>query len=149
MKKIAIICGSTEGMQKYALELLTETLLDITGEYPVCLPAERYAGGEFRCIYIGTRENNPFLRSLPGRPLTAPESFHILVKEDSIYIEGADDAGVLYGCADFYGRYIVPNENVSTSENHLVNVLALEECRTLSSLLPLPSGTGVSGPGAM
>ena len=44
MKKIAIIYGSAEGIQKRALEQLVETVLDCTGEYPVCLPAESYAG---------------------------------------------------------------------------------------------------------
>ena len=127
MKKIAIVYGSAEGIQKRALEQLTEIVLDCTGEYPVCLPAESYAGEDYRCIYVGTKQNNAFLSALPSEPLTEPESYHILVTEDAVYIEGFDDGGVLYGCADFYGRYIAPRENADASENHIINILGLDK----------------------
>ena len=127
MNKLAIIYGSADGIQKHALELLTETLLESAAEYPVCLPAEGYAGEDFRCIYIGTRANNPFLRALPGEPLTEPESYRLLVTDDAVYIEGFDDGGVLYGCADFYCRYIIPHEPLDISANHFVNVLQQEK----------------------
>lgn len=127
MKKLAIIYGGCTDVQKKALELLTETLLDATAEYPVCIPAAEFSGGDFRCIYIGTRMNNPFLHALHGDPLTEPESYRILVKDDSVYIEGFDDGGVLYGCADLYCRYIVPNENTHVSDHYFRNVLMIDK----------------------
>ncbi|MBQ4050747.1 MAG: hypothetical protein IJD13_03900 [Oscillospiraceae bacterium] len=139
MKKIAIVYGSAEGIQKHALEQLTETLLDCMVEYPSCFAAADAPSEEdFRCIYIGTRENNAFLKDLPGEPLTEPESYHILVTDDKAFIEGFDDAGVLYGCVDFYCRYIVSHEYVNASENHFVNVLALEKM-PLFELVSAPS----------
>lgn len=127
MKKIAIIYGSAEGIQKRALEQLVETVLDCTGEYPVCLPAESHAGEDYRCIYIGTKQNNAFLGTLPGEPLTEAESYRLSVTDDAAYIEGFDDGGVLYGCADFYCKYLIPHEPLDSSGNHFVNVLAAEK----------------------
>ncbi|MBR6790766.1 MAG: hypothetical protein IKM31_07880 [Oscillospiraceae bacterium] len=127
MKKIAVIYTKNEGVQKTALELLTEMLLDCTGEYPVCLAAKDALSAEdFRCIRIGTAED-PVLRDLPGEPLTKPESYRILVREDDVFIIGFDDAGVLYGCTDFYGRYIAPREHEWASENRIINILGLEK----------------------
>ena len=111
-KKIAIIYGEYKtGIQKKAIDRLTEIIVDYTAEYPVCFASDGFCDGEgFRCIYIGTAKNNPFIKSVGTEHPTNPESYRILVKDGTVYIEGADDAGVLYGCSDFYDRYLLPIE---------------------------------------
>lgn len=112
MNKIAIIYGSYEsGVQKKAVSRLTEIILDYTEEYPLCFAVKNFPDADkFRCIYIGTKENNAFIAKLDGEHPKKAESYRILVKDGTVYIEGADDAGVLYGCCDFYDRYLLPIE---------------------------------------
>ena len=112
MKKIAIVYGAYEtGVQKKAVSLLTELLLDYTMEYPLCLRFEPGADySPYRCIYIGTRGNNAWIAAQPGDPLTHDEAYRIRVRADTAMIEGSDDAGVLYGCVDFYNRFVTQCE---------------------------------------
>lgn len=112
MKKIAIIYGERNtGLQKKALEVLTEFLLDYTFEYPVCFSGKDSVDlRDYRCIYIGTKENNPYIREHSRAELTHEEAYDIKVEKESILIEGSDDAGVLYGCVDFYNHYLVKHE---------------------------------------
>lgn len=112
MNKIEIIYGCADnGPQKKALEVLTELLLDYTLEYPICskyrddLPES----GRLK-IYIGTRANNRVFDSLAKAPLTRREEYRISVKDNTVFIEGFDDAGVLYGCMDFYNKYLIYRE---------------------------------------
>ena len=60
MKKFAIVYGEyTTPIQKKAVEKLSEILLDATAEYPVCINyADFIDDGNFRCVYIGTKETN-------------------------------------------------------------------------------------------
>ncbi len=112
MKTNAIVYGSlSTGLQKKALETLTEFLLDYTMEYPVALPAEKYTpNDDFRWFFIGTREQNPHIAAFGGTAPTHKEGYRISVKNDTVVIEGCDDAGVLYGCVDFYNKYILKFE---------------------------------------
>ncbi|MDD6033060.1 MAG: hypothetical protein PUC47_06175 [Oscillospiraceae bacterium] len=137
MKEIAIVYGADTGVQKKALELLTRFLLDAMGKYPACFPAGAYGGEDFRCIYIGTRDNNSFLRTLQRPPLTREESFRILVEPDCVFIEGFDDNGVLYGCVDFHDRYLALQKMTHDSERYFQNVLEMDR---------LPSFELVSSP---
>lgn len=116
MKKLAILYGAFEtGVQKKAVELLSQLLLDYTLEYPVCLPyTPQQDVSRWRCIYIGTRDNNAYIRSVSQETLTQPEAYSIRVANDTAVIEGSDDAGVLYGCMDFYNRFIVQSEHPHT-----------------------------------
>ena len=117
MKKIAIVYGArANGVQKKALEVLTRELLDYTMEYPTCVPAdEPIKEGVFgQLIYIGTQKNNPAFAVLENHP-TQPEGYVITVKDGVIYIEGSDDGGVLYGCVDFYAKYIINTEYTHSS----------------------------------
>lgn len=124
MKKIAIIYGEYEtALQKKSIEHLTQSILDYTIEYPVCKkynPNENYE--EYRCIYIGTKENNPFIKKASDKTLTKPEEYYIKVKDDVAFIEGYDDAGVLYGCLDFYNKYLLKFEITHDSNNYFNNV---------------------------
>ena len=108
MKKIAIIYGAaSNGVQKKALESLTKYLLNYTIDYPTCIAADQPVNKELfgQLIYIGTKENNPYLAKLEEHP-TSAEGYIITVKDGVVYIEGKDDAGVLYGCVDFYAKYL-------------------------------------------
>ena len=122
MKKIAIIYPNKPNeLQKRALEVLSSTLLDYTREYPVCLPDGHDTDtADFRLIYIGTKESNRHVQT-DGAPLTLPEEYRITVKNNTVYVEGFDDAGALYGAIDFYDRYILPNEYPDDSNLYRVN----------------------------
>ena len=116
MKKIAIVYGEyITGVQKKAVEVLSEFILDYTLEYPVCF---RYEAGadlsNYRCIYIGTRRNNAYIAGVSGCALEHAEEYRIRVWSDGAVIEGSDDAGVLYGCVDFYNRFVVETEHPNT-----------------------------------
>ncbi len=112
MNRTVIQYGSRRtGLQKKAIALLSELLLDYTVEYPVCLPAsEPLPEGECLRIVIGTKADNPILAKESDAVLTKPEEYAIRVKSGVIFIEGFDDAGVVYGCMDFYNKYLVKLE---------------------------------------
>ena len=109
MKKNVILYGNTDsGIQKKALEILTECLLDQTMEYPVCLPADTDADlTGCRLFCIGTRENNARLRARTDAPLREFQQYRITAENDAVYIEGADEQGVLWGCVDFENKYVL------------------------------------------
>lgn len=113
MKKIAIIYGESENsVQKKALEHISSVILEQTMAYPPCIKySELPVENPYRCIYIGTKESNPYIRKNSAVTLYDSEEYYICVSDDSIMIEGYDDAGVLYGCVDFYNKYIVGFED--------------------------------------
>ena len=112
MKKIAIVYGALETpMQKKAVSLLSELLLDYTYERTVCVPYGKESDLEdFRLIYVGTKATNPYIAQDPTDCPALPESYGIRVKDDTVTVEGYDDAGVVYGCMDFYNKYLVHRE---------------------------------------
>jgi len=115
MKKIAIVYGSLENdLQKRAMEELSAILLDYVEEYPICVAYGQAAdiGKDCRRIYLGTRENHAYLCAHSVHTLSVAESYTICVKDDTVLIEGYDDAGVLYGVLDFYHKYIIKYEHV-------------------------------------
>lgn len=122
MKKSMIVYGSCAGVQKKAMEYLSQTILDYTCEFPACVGVED-AGqtGEFRCFYVGTKQNNAYICAHSDAVLTHPEEYAILVENDTVMIEGSDDAGVLYGCVDFYSKYLMECEITHNSDRYFVN----------------------------
>ncbi len=109
MKKLAIVCDAAASpiMQK-AVGVLSEILLDYTYEYPICVKsAEKVDKENFRLIFIGTKENNPYIAQSDIEIPKKPEGYALRVKDETVIIAGFDDAGVLYGCMDFYNKYIV------------------------------------------
>lgn len=123
MKKIAIVYGAcANGVQQKALETLTRELLDYTYEYPTCIAADQPINEELfgQYIYVGTLANNPYLAKAEKHP-NAPEGYAITVQDGAIYIEGYDDAGVLYGCVDFYAKYITKAEYTNRSQPYWKN----------------------------
>lgn len=118
MKKFAIIYGKKDSeLQKRAVEELTRTLIDYTVErpaeypvvYPCCTPVNT---DEYSCIYIGTKQSNCYIRENSKQTLTRAEEYYITVADNTVMIEGYDDAGVLYGVLDFYNKYIVKYDRV-------------------------------------
>ena len=109
MKKFAIIYGCLRsGIQRKAVEMLSRFLLDETMEYPECFAYDAAADySAYRCIYIGTRQDNPYIAQRCDASLGKPQQYRILVKDETAMIEGFDDHGVLYGCVDFYNKYII------------------------------------------
>lgn len=109
MKKFAIIYGNlTSDVQRKAVELLSRFLLDEVFEYPECFAYSAAADySAYRCIYIGTKQDNPYIAQHSEVILDKAEQYRILVKDEVAMIEGSDDRGVLYGCVDFYNKYIV------------------------------------------
>ena len=128
MKKIAILYPKNlNEIQKRALETLSSVLLDYTKEFPVCIPEGSEGDlSDFRRFYIGTRETSAYIRGQKTDPLTSPEEYRITVKENTVAIEGFDDAGVLYGTIDFYDRYILPNEYPDDGDRYRVNFFEKE-----------------------
>ena len=124
MKKYAIVYGRMENeIQKRAVEELTTILLDYTLEYPLSIQYEETMDmSDFKCIYIGTKDNNPYLRKTSTAVLTKEEEYHIKAAGSVVTIEGYDDAGVLYGVLDFYNKYIVRSEHPDT-DRYWVNFL--------------------------
>ena len=123
MKKIAIIYPKNlNELRKRALEVLSSTLLDYTKEYPVCVAddcAEEVS--DFRRIYIGTKESNRYIAENGNGEWSSAEEYRISVKNDTVIIDGSDDAGVLYGAIDFYDRFILPNEYPGDPDRYRVN----------------------------
>ncbi|MBO7170057.1 MAG: hypothetical protein J6W28_02645 [Clostridia bacterium] len=119
MKKVAIVYGEMKNdLQKRAVEEMTKILLDCTVAYPVCAPyGEPLDAEAYKFVYIGTKANNPHIRETSKTELTVPESYAITVADDTVTVEGFDDAGVLYGVLDFYNKYIVKNEKPTVPEH--------------------------------
>ena len=124
MKKFAIIYGQLENdIQKRAVEELSSMLLDYTFEYPICCQYDENKDmTDCKCIYIGTKESNPYIRSTSKKALSSAEEYFIKVENNAVVIEGFDDAGVLYGALDFYNKYVVKFEHPDTDE-YWVNFL--------------------------
>ena len=108
MKKVAIMYGNYEKQRK-AIEILSKIILDFTHCYPACVECEKEVSADIK-IYIGTKEDNKFIKGNSKKNLTHPEEYDITVKNNIVTIEGSDNAGVLYGCTDFYNKYIVKCE---------------------------------------
>ncbi|MBQ8350544.1 MAG: hypothetical protein IJY20_00670 [Clostridia bacterium] len=122
MKKLAIVYGEKQtALQKKAIATLSEILLDYTYEYPYCLSCGDDGVENYRCIYIGTKENNAYIRAHSSYTLTHEEEYAFWVENDTACIEGFDDAGVLYGCLDFYNKYLLKEEYPHDDERYRIN----------------------------
>jgi len=123
MKKFAIVYGEAKApLQKKAIEVLSTLLQDYNIEYPTCFSYDKLPqSSDYRYIYIGTLENNPILKEKFEIKLTHPEEYAIKVIKDAIYIMGYDDIGVVYGCIDFYNKYILKYEFPHDADVYRVN----------------------------
>ncbi len=124
MKKLAIIYGKLETeLQKRAVEELSSMLLEYTLEYPICIKCDTGADlSEYRCIYVGTKESNSYIRAHSPFALTKDEEYMISVKGGVAVIEGFDDSGALWGVLDFYNKYMLKYE-YPDNDNYRINFL--------------------------
>ena len=139
MKKNAIIYGSLtgSGIIENAVRRLSEILLDYTGEFPMCFADDTPAEcAEARLFYIGTAATNPAISSRPESPKKS-EGYLITVENDTVTVQGFDEAGVLYGCIDLYDKYLSKIEWTGQSDPYIKNPLDL----------PLPDLCLASSPG--
>ena len=122
MKKTVIVYGSKETpLMRKAIEVLSQTLLDYIGSYPACFRYDAAADySPYRCIFIGTKSNHPYIAKNAQTIPDQPEAYGIKVQNNTAIIEGSDDAGVLYGCIDFSSRYIMKFEFLT--ENYRRNI---------------------------
>lgn len=123
MKKNAIICDDLSSpILKKAVAVLSAILLDYTFEYPMCKQNHTGVDNEnHRAFQIGTKKSNEFIGKNSKSNLTKAEEYAITVENDNVVIEGFDENGVLYGCMDFYNKYIVKNEFVA-DDRYVVNI---------------------------
>ena len=123
MKKAAIIYGEcSTSLQKKAISLLSEILLDYTFAYPICASVQESEQFADRLrIYVGTKETNAYIKENSDVILTRDEEYAIKVSGDLVTIEGKDDAGVVYGCMDFYNKYLVHLEYPHHPDLYRVN----------------------------
>lgn len=126
IKKIAILHGELRtGLQKKAVAVLSEILLDYTMEYPYCIPCNAAGDlSDYTVICIGTKENNAYLCAHSSTVFTHAEEYAICVKDGRVTIEGSDDAGVLYGCMDFYHKYVTVCEHPDNDIDYWRNCFA-------------------------
>ena len=112
---------------KKALEVLSEIIVEGAVKYPACIKASEYSENNgVRDFFIGTKENNPFIKEFSKASLSKSQEYAISVNDNCVLIEGYDDMGVLYGCVDFYGKYVVPNSRDSAWGSFIVNVFERE-----------------------
>lgn len=113
MKKFAIVFGERKtDLQKQAVEELSAVIAEYTREYPLSFAYENGKDlSDYKCIYIGTKASNPYIRVHSKDILSKAEEYVIRVENNVAVIEGYDDAGALYGALDFYNKYIVKHEH--------------------------------------
>lgn len=116
MKKIYIVAPMENELQKRAVERLTEIFLDYCYEYPICVESDLLIDLQNSIpVYVGTKWSNGCLAN-SNSMLVYEEEYRITVRNDTIVIEGFDDAGALYGAIDFYNKYVLRYEYPDTDE---------------------------------
>lgn len=109
IKNTAIVYGQCDSaLMMRALRMLSEQILEYNESYPICVKCgeeERLSG--YTKIYVGTKENNEYIAKNSKYILGHSEEYAISVKNGVAIIEGCDEKGVLYGCADFYHKYLI------------------------------------------
>ena len=109
MRRFAIIHSSTPtAIEKRTVATLSELLLDINIEYPICLPYGTDIPEGYTPIYL--REDK--------ETLSVSEEYRISVKNEVITVSGYDSAGILYGAIDLFRIYLNPIFYVDATNNN-------------------------------
>ncbi len=113
MQKITIVHPEEKSPAvRRAVGFLSEFILDLNFEYPFCVPASEANKPESDImIYLGTKENNSEVKRLSDKELFTPEEYYIFAKDNTVIIEGCDEAGMLHGVMDFNNCYLVACKN--------------------------------------
>ena len=115
-----IIYGKYEGLEKKALNLINSAVSDHYDTPVSCFNSEEADENIIKTcnlILVGTAKDNKYLGELTKKGVLKkaekPQGYSALVKEsewndkkDMMAVCGFDDAGVLYGSADFVNKYI-------------------------------------------
>lgn len=123
MKKTVIVYGKYSGITGSAIKRLSEIIFEYTMKFPVCVECSHFLEEEnTRYIFIGTKQDNEYIKKYSDKELKHPEEYYIKVLNDNVLIEGSDDGGVLYGCMDFYNKYIVNVQNTHDHATYFKNI---------------------------
>lgn len=123
-----VICDQYDGMRKFALDELLGALQEYVRYTPVCLAGYEAVDEPISSIIVGTADFAP-LSSLAASgfyvPESAPQGYSIRVaahptQESQMLavIQGADEAGVLYGVMDFLHWYV---QNAARYDGYIYN----------------------------
>lgn len=112
MRRFAIIQSENPTkIEKRAIAHLSELLLNLNIEYPICISKEE----EIPEGYTSIR----FTYDDGGEKLSCREEYRITVKDEKITVCGYDGSGLLYGAIDLYQNYLNPFRYVNaTNENY-------------------------------
>ena len=110
MRRFAIICTENPGAtEKRAVAILSELLLNINLEYPICLSKQDALPEDYTPIVFTFNDG--------GDPLSYPEEYRITVKDEKITVCGHDEGGILYGAIDLYQIYLNPIFYIDATNN--------------------------------
>ena len=127
MKKTVIVFGNYEGYEAKAVNMLTRFLVPYLNEMPACIQADNFCRQEGeRYIFVGTKSSNRILRAQLNFTFSQQEEYYICVEKDEVMIGGSDSVGVLYGCVDFYNRYLMVEENTHNHSDYFRNIFEKE-----------------------
>ena len=108
MRRFAIVQSKTPSeIEKRAVAHLSELLLDINIDYPICIDSACPLPEGYTPIYFEYDREN----------LNSEEEYRISVKDETIRVAGFDGAGLLYGAIDLFNIYINPIFYIDVTNN--------------------------------
>lgn len=141
MRKFLIIYGAYDGLEKRAVEMVSETLSDYVSYAVPAKSAENIEKSqleEYNVVLIGTLKSNCLLAGLAAdgvfKPCAEAEGYSIKVTKSifnkdaqMIIISGYDEHGTLYGAVDF-GAYNIPfAENTHCQRKYFRDIFKEDE----------------------
>ena len=151
-KRFRIVYGEYTGLEKKAVDIVSETLSDFTPVPAAAVPGhelDETARAANHLVVVGTWESNPLLRELAEQHVYEPgeeeEGYTLRIaqspyneKMQIVVIAGNDTAGVLYGALDFQA-YIVPAARQTHNHLHYRRNLFTEEALPETVRLSAPA----------
>jgi len=148
MNKFKLIYGSYSGLEKKAIEIVSEEISDYI-DYP--LPALKSESAEeddlkgANLVIVGTKKSNTLIAKLINegviKEADKPEGYSLKVtksifddESQMIIICGYDEQGVLYGAVDFFAYYIPYTENNHNHMHYFNKIFTTEELREYENI---------------
>lgn len=136
-----IVYGSYEGLEKKALEVISQTVFDYVDYTLPAVKADSVDESSLKdhnLILIGTEKSNHILKKLSESGVYSPadreEGYSIKVMKSCynenaqmVIISGFDDAGVLYGAVDFKAYYIPHATNGYSFRKYIKDIFNSDE----------------------
>ena len=108
MRRFAIIHSAKPSeIEKRAIAILSELLLNINIEFPICIAEGEALPDGYTPIKLGYDRET----------LSSCEEYRISVKDEKINVFGFDGSGLLYGVVDLYAVYLNPIFYVEVTNN--------------------------------